>query len=203
MIQRLMTAASIVALAAPDTFMPAAAKAEMQAADWYKEFTDIPGLTRWQCHYKFDEQAQIKRCESAFDAKSCHFSDDSFFIKDYPVEGERSVTFFVRKKTDQGCGDSQLRLLCIAGSCQAYPSTGEYGFYPGETSAVAIDGKKWKWVGDHPDWIGHQMWKAVRDGSRFAYELSHWPGYYPTGSEVLIVPKGLKDRMYRLSLTKP
>ena len=131
----------------------------------------------------------------------CTYRDSDFFTKDYPVSRTRSVIVALRGKIS--CETTMAYLFCIAGSCQVYPSGGKYGFAPGERSKASIDGRYWSWVGDFPAGIGYQMWKSVKDGSRFAYELSHWVNDYRTGVNIIFIPRGLKDRVYKMSLFKP
>jgi len=132
---------------------------------------------------------------------TCTYSERDFSVEDFPVSRKRSVTVIL--KTEPNCSDSIVRLYCYGGSCQAYPSGGQYGFSPVSTSRMAIDKRKWTWRGDHPDWVGFEMWRTIRNGSRIAYELSWWVDSYPTGTEKIYITKDLKNKIYKMSLFQP
>lgn len=131
----------------------------------------------------------------------CKYKDTDFGVSDYPVSRKRSVIVALRDKDT--CGPILAYLFCIAGSCQVYPSGGKYGFAPGEKNMVSINSRTWSWIGDFPSGIGFQMWKSIKNGSRFAYELRHWVNDYPTGTNYVFIPNGLKDKIYKMSLFKP
>jgi hypothetical protein len=102
------------------------------------------------------------------------------------------------------CERSNLVLGCRAGRCWGASSLGEYGFFPGKWNTISIDGRKWGFEGGLSRQQQLEVWKAIKDGSRFAYQLVHWPyDELVTGSETLSLPKGLKDKLYRMSLEKP
>lgn len=168
------------------------------------EFTDINTLEhrKVSCDELFEgiDKARSRTSPEKF-SDWCKYEDNDFFIKDYPVSGKRSVIVFL--KTRDTCGESQLRLFCLGGACQAFPSSGDYGYHPTGLNKVAINKKRWSWRGEHPDWIGHEMWKAVKDGAKFSYELSHWVDSYPSGSEKVYIPSDLKNKIYKMSLGKP
>ena len=161
---------------------------------------------------------EATKCTEYVEAKKCKnfgMRSNELTIKDYPVDRYRMVSIWLkhlnkrRSRTDtriqtQYCDDTELVIGCTAGSCWAYASPGEHGFYPGEQNLVSIDGARFSWIGDPPNHIRHQMWKQIKDGSRFAYELVHWPyKSRVTGVQTISLPKGLKDKIYRLSLIKP
>ena len=102
------------------------------------------------------------------------------------------------------CTHSTLTIGCTSGSCWGTPSAGEYGYYPGKRNDISIDGKKFSWIGEIPVNIQLKIWRLLKDGSRFAYQLVHWPYEgIKTGTETIAIPKGLKDKIYRMSLVKP
>ena len=173
----------------------------------------------FQCKKEFSGQARLE-CETAYSKKYCSISGmevDQKLIatKDYPVDGLRLVRWRLNKLEKAGdnpsltpnslkCKASEVTIGCTSGSCWVYPSGGEYGYYPNKRNSVLIDGKKFSWVGEPPEYIQHEMWNKLKDGSVFAYQLVYWPyEAMETGTEVLAVPKGLKEKLYRMSLVKP
>ena len=138
---------------------------------------------------------------------------NTYFIetKNYPVDGEKRVLQWLRH-LDPGnsypkkmyCEKSKLVIGCRGGRCWGVPSSGEYGFYPGKWNTISIDGRKWGFEGNLSRQQELEIWNAIKDGSRFAYQLVHWPyDSSVTGSQTLSLPKGLKDKLYRMSLEKP
>ena len=190
--------------------------------EWTKQYTE---KARWdfQCTSQgYKDVQEVRKCREAVNLKEClTFTDDGFNKKFYPVDEKMLVMKNLRYLGDstrnyesmpgkfyddlppyQECKRSKVWLSCTSGSCLASLSGGEYGFSPGERSTASIDGMKWSWVGDDYDAVGRQMWTKIKNGSRVAYQLSHWPDSYPSGVENVIIPEGMKERMYQLSLTR-
>ena len=190
--------------------------------EWSKEYTEKIS-SKYDCKRQgYTDIQELRKCQEAFSLKECFtYTDGRFYKKFYPVDEEMLVTTslkYLGKSTMnfeyfngkvysdlppyQECKRSKVRLTCISGSCRASFSGGEYGFHPSYWNEVSIDGRKWSWKGDDDYSIGHQMWKQIKNGSRVAYQLARWPDSYPSGVEKVIIPKGMKERMYQLSLTK-
>ena len=153
------------------------------------------------------------------EGKTCNFFGDKPHVSEHYVRGEKHVlssvmstaSGFMRTtqpggiddpwyKTD--CTRSQLNLFCMKGFCIVSMRSGDYGYHPGERSTVLIDGQRFTWIGDMPDAIGHQMWKALRDGSVVKSALSLWPSEYTNHKDVVQGVQELKNRTYKLSLGK-
>lgn len=199
--------------------MPAAHANPILQGNWWLRYTDkfenISQCDELERPEHPSGTPNAAKCREAFEIRACMDLESitsapfRFMKTEYPVENTVSilVTPNIIKKDGLGnwvCRQASIaRLWCNAGSCQVFPSGGEYGFAPGELSRASIDGRKWSWTGDHPDWIGYQMWKALKNGSRFAYQLSWWVDDYAVGVETLVIPPGLKEATYRASLKKP
>ena len=156
---------------------------------------------------------QITECSNHIRKRLCSTINPTLLrVKSYPVDGEKRVLQWLRH-LDPGslnpdelfCEESNLVIGCRAGRCWGSPSSGEYGFYPGKWSTISIDGRRWSFGSDGPTRQQElEIWKSIKDGSRFAYHLIHWPyENQVTGLETISLPKGLKDKIYRMSLEKP
>ena len=180
---------------------------------FHGEEEDFAGLgvdEGWKCSSRFPSQAA--QCVTSVSTRKCSQIQTQYIrTKDYPVDGERRVSQWLRylrpglSSPDRlYCEESNLVIGCRAGRCYGSPSSGEYGFYPGKWNTISIDGRKWGFEGGPSRQQELEIWKAIKDGSRFAYQLVHWPyESLVTGSETLSLPKGLKDKIYRMSLEKP
>ena len=164
----------------------------------------------WKCSSLFPSQAA--QCVTSISTRQCSTIQAQYIrTKDYPVDGERRVSQWLRylrpgllSPDRLYCEESNLVIGCRAGRCYGSPSSGEYGFYPGKWNTISIDGRKWGFEGGLSRQQQLEIWKAIKDGSSFAYQLVHWPyESLVTGSETLSLPKGLKDKIYRMSLEKP
>ena len=103
-------------------------------------------------------------------------------------------------KHQTNCTKSSIWLTCNSGDCWLSPDSGEYGYHPGETSRVVIDGRQFSWVGDMPTAVGRQMWKAVKERSVVKTSIAQWPGRLTNTREVLNGVQELKNEVYTLSL---
>ena len=144
-------------------------------------------------------------CRTQISKKKCNtIREDLFKIKDYPVDEERRVNQWLRFMDGSYCEESNLLIGCRAGRCYGVPWSGEYGFYPGKWNVISIDGRKWSFRDDLTRQQELEIWRAIKDGSKFAYQLIHWPyEKQVTGSQIISLPAGLKDKIYRMSLIKP
>ena len=98
------------------------------------------------------------------------------------------------------CKKSSVWLTCNSGDCWLSPDSGKYGYHPGETSRVVIDGRHFSWVGDMPTAVGRQMWKTVKDGSVIKASIAQWPGRITNTREVVNGVQELKNEVYTLSV---
>ena len=161
------------------------------------------------CHkFILDDKEQYEKCGDKFALEECNAAS-SVYTKDFPIEGTKAAYArlkYLRKSNGypDSCMDSKVKLWCYAGSCQLVPDGGDYGFYPNKVNRLKVGIKVWTWIGDHPDSIGHEMWKQTVDGVVVAGELVHWPyDSLVTFSQKIFVPAGLKEKVYRRSLEKP
>ena len=97
-----------------------------------------------------------------------------------PVDGQRTSTeYLVGKYSGMfepvDCHDWKAFVFCINGDCQLAFNSGRYGLHPTACSKARIDGQVFRWCGKKPDYIGRQMWSALRDGSEIAVNLTLWP----------------------------
>ena len=147
----------------------------------------------------------VDSCRLQISKKKCKIiREDLFRVKDYPVDGERRVSQWLRYMKDGYCEQSNLLIGCRSGRCYGTPWSGEYGFYPGRWNVISIDGRKWSFRDGLTRQQHLEIWGAIKDGSRFAYQLIHWPyEKQVTGSQTVSLPTGLKDKIYRESLVKP
>lgn len=166
-------------------------------------FADIGNSS--ECALRFSDQIR-EQCKEILATRTCKSLDkQDLSIKNYPIDEERRVTTWLNRLFDnQYCFPTKLLIGCRAGRCWGVSSSGEYGFYPGKINVISIDGRKWSFI----DYLSRQqeleIWQSIKDGSRYAYQLVHWPyESQVTGSQILSVPKGLKDKVYRMSLVKP
>jgi len=148
------------------------------------------------------------------EGKTCNFFGDKPHVSEHYVRGEKHVLSPVmstasdymsptRKggmwyKTDYN--RNHLNLFCMKGFSIVSMRSGDYDYHPGERSTVLIDGQRFTWIGDMPDAIGHQIWKALRDGSVVKSALSLWPSDYTNHKDVVQGVQELKNRTYKLSL---
>ena len=113
----------------------------------------------------------------------------------------------LRKDGWKGSYDDQsIRLTAKKAACLTCNSgpgcqdSGKYGYHPGETSSVVIDGRHFSWVGDMPTAVGRQMWKTVKDGSVIKASIAQWPGRITNTREVVNGVQELKNEVYTLSV---
>lgn len=156
-------------------------------------------------HSRTLEKWDSETCRRQISVKECNsIREQNLNIKDYPVDGERRVSQWLRYLEGSYCERSNLIIGCRSGSCYGAPWSGEYGFYPGKWNVISIDGRKWNFRDGLTRQQQIEIWSAIKDGSRFAYQLIHFPyESQVTGSQTISLPAGLKDKIYRMSLIKP
>lgn len=127
----------------------------------------------------------------------------------YKSERPKGVTPFDRytsrptlSEVTTDCAQSQVKLFCTGGSCFVLFNSKEYGYHPSYRSTVIVDGKKYSWVGDQPDWIGRELWGLLREGSVVKSSLALWPSGRTNFRDKLNGVAELKNIIYKESLRK-
>lgn len=117
-----------------------------------------------------------------------------------PFDANASRSMLYSVITD--CAQSQVKLFCGGGSCYVLFNSKEYGYHPSRRSTVIVDGKKYSWIGDQPDWIGREIWGMLREGSVVKSSLALWPSGRTNFRDTLNGVSELKNIVYKESLKR-